>query len=57
MLVKTIKSGDAMIYIHDDYCKDKTEEDVKAILDDIARVAYPALKAAYMKKMQEDGTA
>lgn len=57
MLVKTIQSGPTTIHIYDDYCKDTTPEEVDAILADIARVAYPALKAAHMKRLQEDETA
>ena len=40
------------MYFHDDYCRDKTPEDVKAILERIASIAYPALKSAHMKKEQ-----
>lgn len=57
MIVKTIQSGEATIYIHDDYCKNTTLEEVDAILKNIARVAYPALKAAYFRKIQEEETA
>lgn len=57
MIVKTIKKGSATIYIHDDYCKNTTETEVQAILDNIARTAYPALKAEYLKKIQNEGTA
>lgn len=57
MIVKTIQSGEATIYIHDDYCKNTTPEEVDAILKNIARVAYPALKAAHFKRMQEEETA
>lgn len=53
MIVKTIQSGEARIYIHDDYCKDTTPEEVDVILKNIARVAYPALKAAYFRKEEE----
>ena len=52
-IVKTIQSGNATIYIHDDYCKDKTKEEIQATLDRIAAIALPALRAAHYKKEQE----
>jgi len=57
MIVKTIQKGEATIYIHDDYCKDTTPEEVDMILKDIARIAYPALKAAHFKRLQKEETA
>ena len=51
-IVKVVKSGNVTMYFHDDYCRDKTPEDVKAILERIASIAYPALKSAHMKKEQ-----
>jgi hypothetical protein len=49
-IVKVVKSGGVTMYFHDDYCKDKTPEEVKAILDRIAKIAYPALKSAHIRK-------
>lgn len=57
MIAKTIQSGETTIHIHDDFCKDTTPEEVSEILKDIARVTYPALKAAHMRKIQEGQTA
>lgn len=57
MIVKTIQMGDTNIYIHDDYCKDTSPEDVERILKDIVRVAYPVLKAEHFKRLQNEGTA
>lgn len=49
-IVKVIKSGEVTLVFHDDRCKDKTEEEVKAILDRIAAIALPGLKAAHIRK-------
>ena len=57
MIVKTIQMGDTNIYIHDDYCKDTSPEEVERILKDIVRVAYPVLKAEHFKRLQNEGTA
>jgi len=35
-IVKVVKSGAVTMYFHDDYCRDKTPEEVQAILDRIA---------------------
>ena len=43
-VVKVIKSGEATLIFHDDYCRDKTPEEVKEILDRIAAIALPGLK-------------
>ncbi|MCI8865607.1 MAG: hypothetical protein HFG60_10050 [Lachnospiraceae bacterium] len=51
-IVKVVKSGAVTMYFHDDYCRDKTPEEVQAILDRIAAIAFPALKAAYLKKQK-----
>lgn len=49
-IVKVVKSGGVTMYFHDDYCRNKTPEEVEAILDRIAAIAFPALKSAHMKK-------
>lgn len=49
-IVKVVKSGRVTMYFHDDYCRDKTPEEVKTILNRIAAIAYPALKAAHIRK-------
>lgn len=36
----------AGIKICDDFCRDKTSEEVQRILDNIARIAYPVLRKA-----------
>lgn len=56
MLVETIKKGETTYYFHDDYCKDTTPEEVEIILSNIARVAYPALRARYTRELQKEGT-
>ena len=43
-VVKVIKSGEATLIFHDDYCRDKTPEEVQEILDRIAAIALPGLK-------------
>lgn len=53
-VVKVIKSGETTFIYHDDYCRDKTPEEVKAILNRIAAIALPGLKAAYYRKEQEE---
>ena len=57
MLVETIKKGETTFYFHDDYCKNTTPEEVEGILNNIARIAYPALRAKYMREVQKDETA
>ena len=46
-VVEEFTIGNTRIKICDDYCRDKTPEDVKAILKRIAQIAQPALSAAY----------
>ena len=57
MLVETIKKGETTFYFHDDYCKNTTPEEVEVILNNSARIAYPALRAKYMRELQKDETA
>lgn len=49
-IVREIMLGAATIVIHDDYCKDRTKEEVDAILKDYARLAYPELRAKHIRK-------
>lgn len=49
-IVKVVQSGSVKMYFHDDYCRNKTPEEVKEILDRISAIIYPALKAAYIQK-------
>lgn len=49
MEVKRFKKGDTTFIFHDDYCKNTTPEEVKAILKQIARDVYPALRASAMR--------
>lgn len=55
-VVKTIRVGNGNVTVNfcDDYCRDKTKEDVEVILKRIAEKALPALRAQYEK---ENGTA
>ena len=48
-VVKVIKSGEATLVFHDDYCRDKTPEEVQETLDRIAAIALPGLKASCLK--------
>lgn len=45
-VVKEMWLGNTHVFIHDDYCKDKTKADVDAILARIAMRAQAALSAA-----------
>ena len=45
-IVKDITLGNTRIKIADDYCRDKTPEDVRKILKEIARAAQAAITAA-----------
>ena len=42
-IVEEHKIGNTRCLISDDYCRDKTPEDVEKILRRIAEIAYPAL--------------
>jgi hypothetical protein len=44
-VVKEFTIGNTKIKICDDYCRDKKDEDVQAILDRIASQAQPKLSA------------
>lgn len=45
------------IMINDAYCKDKTDEDTKRALDNIAMGAYPHLLRKYMREMEKEAQA
>lgn len=49
-IVKTIKDGETTMYIHDDYCKDTTTEEVERIMKRIAQLTLPHVRAAMMKE-------
>lgn len=52
-IVKVVTKGEATLVFHDDCCRNKTPAEIKAILDRIASIALPALKAAQRKKENE----
>ncbi len=45
-IVREFTVGNTRIKIADDYCRDKTPEDVKKILKEIAQMAQAAITAA-----------
>ena len=49
-VVKVTKSGEVTFVFCDDYCRDKTPEEVKEILDRIATIALPGLKSSCFQK-------
>jgi len=49
-VVEELKIGNTRIKICDDYCRDKTSEEVEAILARIARIAQTSLSYAYAKE-------
>jgi len=49
-VVKIVKSGGTTFVFHDDYCRNKTPEEVKATLDRIAAIALPGLKPPLKKE-------
>lgn len=49
-IVKEVKKGDTTFIFHDDYCKDTTPEEVENISKQLGRIAYPALRAAHLRK-------
>lgn len=48
--VKEVKKGDTTFIFHDDYCKNVTPEEVEASKKLLGEIAYPALRAAYLRK-------
>lgn len=55
-IVRDFKVGNTRIMIADDYCRDKSREDVEKILQEIARTALEHLTAAANRRMAETGT-
>ncbi len=55
-VVMEFKSGNTTLRICDDYCRDKTPEQVDAILDRIAKNAYRHLYAQEMQKRAKERT-
>ncbi len=53
-VVKVVKSGEVTLVFCDDYCRNKTPEEVKEILDRIAAIALPGLNPSCFQK---DGSA
>lgn len=53
-IVKEVKKGNVTLIFHDDCCKDVTPEEVEANKKLLGQIAYPALRAAYLRK---EGTA
>lgn len=43
-IVATYKYGNTVIYVHDYYYKDKTEEEIQEIIDTFGRIAYKYLQ-------------
>ena len=37
-VIKTIKYGSGEVRIHDDYCKDKTPEQIQEIVQNVSRI-------------------
>jgi hypothetical protein len=56
-IVKVVEDERGTFVYHDDYCKDKTPEEIQAILDRIAAIAYPELRAAHFRKLEKQGSA
>lgn len=54
-VVKEFKIGNTVCRICDDYCRDKTKEEVDAILERIADIAYKHLYAQEMQKRANTG--
>jgi len=55
-VVKSYKIGNTRIKICDDYCRDKTPEEVDAILKRIADFAYECLLSAEVAKRRAEKT-
>lgn len=53
-IVKEVKKGDTTFIFHDDCCKDVTPEEIQANKKLLGQIAYPALRAAHLRK---EGTA
>ncbi len=53
-IVKEWYDGNTHCIICDDYCRDKTPEDVEAILDRIAKLVYPDLLKQEMERRRRE---
>lgn len=51
--VKEIVEGESRIRICDDYCRKKSQEDVKEILNNIAKKVQPCLSAKLQREYEE----
>lgn len=49
-VVMELKFGNTKVKIADNYCRDKTEEEVEEILERIARIAQRAFNAAAFRE-------
>ncbi|MBO5159595.1 MAG: hypothetical protein J6B94_08405 [Lachnospiraceae bacterium] len=47
------KIGQTSVVIHDDYCKDQTQEEVETILNNISRIASRHLREEMYRKELE----
>lgn len=57
-VVREFKIGNTRIKIADNYCRDKTREDVEKILEEIAETALRHIRAAaYREEMAKAGEA
>ncbi len=56
-IVKEWYDGNTHCIICDDYCRDTTPEEVEAILDHIADIAYPNLYAQEMRRRKAEDEA
>lgn len=57
-IVKVVKSGETTFVFYDTYCKERTPEEIRAILDRVAAIALPGLKAAnYQKEIRSTNSA
>ena len=50
-VVKVVKSGEVTLVFCDDYCRNKTPEEVKEILDRIAAIALPGLNPSSFQQL------
>lgn len=50
MLAEVIRDGTAIGNMHDDYCKDTTQEEVQAVLKHMAHITYSEV----MRNMAEE---
>lgn len=54
-IAKTIQNGETTVYIHDDYCKDTTPEEVERTLKRIAQLTLPYVRAAALREEGKTG--